>query len=345
LTAHLEGAFTPVGKGAEATLSIYAADVMIYSVNLASVPETETTDEGSAATFAPGRFSIDLEVRPDLIRRITGLTAYVDSAPDGIPCKSSSAPFRLQMDPDLSYYETTRGTTGLPSFDRFPQVLMPTFPIGFDRLTADRVDLACGLIVALQRATAAALVPSAVSLDDLLNGSGTGVIVAPASPKLEAAVPLLAGKRLTASARDRVKRLKIDSNLPAAVLEATQLDGRNFLSLSWTDGRQPEKNEGGRLLAGQIVATLAAPTANFRSLSGDTYLLSPGSPPLSISLNGRDLQATPLRIAPNYLARLMPIALVALGIGAVLVALGVLRYWLRRRRRKGSGGGSGAESS
>ncbi len=314
MVIHLEGAYTPLSRDAEGTMTVNLNSVLVEAVNL----------EGD------GDFAIDVEVPPAEMRRATTVTVTVDYSPEGGCNTAGAVPVNVQIDPEASWVRIVPGQSLSAGFARYPQVLVDGFVVAVDRYTIDRVELAVRLVAALQRVSTPDLEPRFVTLDEALAAEGPAVIVAESDPALALDAPLLSLDPLSVVDEDRVELLRFDVDLAHAVLEAFDAGDRDRLLLTWSGGRQGS-TAAGLAFADQLLDSFSTRTETWGVLFGDTYLISQGSPPLSISLRGDSVQPTAGRPAPDYLARAEPLAVAAAFIVAVAWALARLRRWRIRR--------------
>jgi hypothetical protein len=324
---HLEGTLTPIAKGADATMSLLVDSTLVQSRNLAGF----TGDENADGVKAPGHFQIDATVPADQLKRSLEVTLVVDYSPPGGECRPGDVPFMMQLDPANSRISVEPGQGLSPGFQRFPQVLLPTFRIGLDEYRIDRLGLSFRLALALQRVATAPLDPSFTSVDKAVGADGAALIVSKWTPGLLKAAPLLSADPYSVTNDQRIEKLRLAVDQPHAVLEAFQHEGNDRLMLTWSDGRDGGA-AAGIAQADLLLDGIATREQDFSGLFGDTYLVSTGAPPLSISVRGEDVQSTPVRQSPNYLQRAKPLLLAAVGVGIVVAVMA----WIRRRRRTGA---------
>ncbi|RMH69481.1 MAG: hypothetical protein D6683_16065 [Actinomyces sp.] len=311
---HLEGAYTPLSRDAEGSMTVNLNSVLVEAVNL----------EGD------GDFSIDIDVPPAEIRRATTVTITVDYSPEGGCNTAGAVPVNVQIDPEKSWVRISPGQSLVASFARYPQVLVDGFVVAVDRYTIDRVELAVRLVAALQRVSTPDLDPRFVPLDEALVADQPAVIVAENDPRIQIDAPLLSLDPISVIDENRTELLRFDVDLAHAVLEAFDVGDHDRLLLTWSGGRRGSTATGLHF-ADQLLDSFSTRNETWAVLFGDTYLLSQGSPPLSISLRGDSVQPTAGRPAPDYLARAKPLAIAAVFIAAVAWALGRLRRWRIRR--------------
>ncbi|MFN8041612.1 MAG: hypothetical protein U0Q07_20515 [Acidimicrobiales bacterium] len=328
---HLEGTLTPIPDGADATLSLLVNNQLVTSRNLHGF----TGDERADGTTTPGRFALDAKIADDSVKRALDVRVLVDYSPPGGECRPGDVPFMIQLDPKLSTLTVDPGQSLPAGFERFPQTLAPTgFDIGVDEYTPERLALAFRLVLSLQRTTSQALDGSFTSLDQAVAAGRPAVLVSQWTPALLKSAALLSGDPMSHTDDQRVERLRMDVDQPRALLEAFTWDNQDRLLLTWSDGTAG--TAAGIAQADALVTSIGTRTTDYGSLYGDTYLVSPGTPPLSVSLRGQQIQATPSADKPNYLARAKPLLIAAVVLALIVLAMSWL---LRRRRRKAAATG------
>lgn len=329
---HLEGALTPIPDGADATLSLLVDNQLVTSRNLHGF----TGDERADGTTTPGRFALDAKIADDSVKRALDVRVLVDYSPPGGECRPGDVPFMIQLDPKLSTLTVDPGQSLPAGFERFPQTLAPAgFDIGVDDYSPERLALAFHLVLSLQRTTSQPLDGSFTSLDQAVAAGRPAVLVSQWTPALLKSAALLSGDPMSHTDDQRVERLRMDVDQPRALLEAFTWDNQDRLLLTWSDGTAGAT--AGIAQADALVKSIGTRTTDYGSLYGDTYLVSPGTPPLSISLRGQQIQATPSADKPNYLARAKPLLIAAVVLAAIVFAMSRL---LRRRRRKAAAAGT-----
>ena len=311
LSVHLEVTHTAVPEGARGSLSVAVNGLFVDSAPLS----------GEARTV------LDFDMDRADVGRDTTIQVTVDFTPAHGECQPEQVPFSWQVDYIKSTI-TTRGGQGLaPGFARFPQVLVPGFSVGLDRLDSHRLQLAIGLLATLQRTAGRRLVPdSFASVDQVLERQAPGVLVTATTTSFLESRPLVATNplRVADSSVDQA-RLSLDQVGPSAYLQAYQgLAGVDYLALTWQDGGQ----ESGMNLAAELVSSLTLVDFGFRQLFGDVYIVSAEAPATSISLTGASAQETPVRAAPSYTTRSVAIIFLAGAVGLSIVFGG----WWRRRK-------------
>lgn len=329
---HLEGTLTPIPDGADATLSLLVDNQLVTSRNLHGF----TGDERADGTTTPGRFVLDAKIADDSVKRALDVRVLVDYSPPGGECRPGDVPFMIQLDPKLSTLTVDPGQSLPAGFERFPQTLAPAgFDIGVDDLTPERLALAFRLVLSLQRTTSQPLDGTFTSLDQAVAAGRPAVLVSQWTPALLKSAALLSGDPMSHTDDQRVERLRMDVDQPRALLEAFTWDNQDRLLLTWSDGTAG--SAAGVAQADALVSSIGTRTTDYGSLYGDTYLVSPGTPPLSISLRGQQIQATPSADKPNYLARAKPLLIAAVVLALIVLAMSWL---LRRRRRKAAATGA-----
>lgn len=326
---HLEGLHTPVPKGAESILTLTVGGSLVASRDLAA-------DEVEPNSAGP-RFSIDVDVPSELLQRTAGAVLSVNYIPPGAVCKVGSGPFTLQLDEKLSYFRVQYGDGDLVGFANYPQVLLPEFAIATDKPSLDRVTLAARLMASLQRLAGEPLSPQIMSIEEASKYDGPALLVgaAPDTPSSPLALgssiafKKSSGTTLEFSTDDGLAALTASdppkSNSNAHRLVLNWVDPAGVVADAPTSGGDAVRGLG---LAGELLASIEGQRHSFRDLFGDTYLIGPNVPPVSLSSVDGPIQPTPMRLAPNYLARALPL----LAIAALVAAVAGLMIWLRKRR-------------
>ncbi len=305
-----EGRFTPLADSAQATISIFFNGVLAHAENL----------QGNDA----GHFEFDVTLTPELLTRTLGLQVIVDYTPPSGFCRPGEIPFELQVDP-FTELIVVPGQIQDPSFDRYPQVFVPEFRVGLDAYSHDRVALAIRTLAALQRITREPLEPDFVDLQTAMATNQPSFLVAEDTADIGQYLDLLADEPLAVASEDRVELLRFDVDVGRAILSAYELENNDRLLLTWTEG---EIGVSGPELATDLIDSFSSRTDSFKTLFGDTYLVSEGSPPLSISVRAGEVQPTPIQLAPDYLQRAVPFL-----IGLLVAVAGVVLFVLMQRRR------------
>ena len=322
---HLEGALTPIADGADATLSLLVDNQLIASRNLTGF----TGEKNADGVLTPGRFTLDGKVADESVKRGLDVRVIVDYSPPGGECKPGDIPFMMQLDPRASTLTVDPGQTLPPGFERFPQTLAPAgFDIGLDQYGTERVNLAFGLVLAMQRTTSKLLDGTFTDLDSAIGSTAPALLVSQWTPDVLRSAALLSSDPLSYTDDQRVERLQLTIDQPRAILEAFKSANKDRMLLTWSDGNGAPGS--GLAQAEDLVAGISTRTTDFSALFGDTYIISPGTPPLSISLRGDRIQATPVRQGPDYIARAKPLVLAVLVLGAIVLGMA----WVIRRRRR-----------
>jgi hypothetical protein len=272
---------------------------------------------------------MDATVGPDELRRSLDLLIAVEYSPPGGECRPGEIPFVFQLDAANSTIDVEVGQSLPPDFSRYPQVLLPGYTIGVQDYDPEQISLAYKLALALQRVSADALDASFTTLDRAAESDRAAVLVTPWAPELSGTGPLLSLQPTSVTNDSRIEQLRMAVDLPHAVLETFEADGRDRLMLTWSAGSGDDTavavDQADGLLAG-----ISTREKDFDSLYGDTYISSTGAPPLSVSVRGGNLQSTPRRESPNYLRRALPLLLAGLAVAGVVLAMA----WLRSRRSR-----------
>lgn len=338
LHIHLEGLHTPPPKGSESILTLSVGGTLVASRDL--------VEDKFEPNSAGPRFSIDVEVPAELLQRTAGAVLSVNYIPPGAVCKVGSGPFTLQIDEETSYFRVQYGDGDLIGFANYPQVLLPEFAVAMDTATLDRVALASRLMAALQRLAGDALAPKVMSIDEATSYDGPALVIGQADAA--ASSPLALGDRVSFH-KSSGATLEFSTDDGLAALTASDPPAKNpdahRLVLNWVDPAAgtdaagtdaagtdaPGANSAstvGLSLAGQLLDSIEGARHSFRDLYGDTYVIGPNVPPVSLNSLDGPIQPTPMRLAPNYLARALPL----LAIAAVVAGVAGLMIWLRKRR-------------
>jgi len=280
-----------------------------------------------------GTYSYDFDLDPQLLARNTGLVVVVDYTPPSGWCRPGEIPFILQISP-FSYFDITPGEGIDVGFERYPQNLVDSnFTIALDDFSMSRLDLATRLVGALQRTTNVALEANYVRLDQADKVDGPVVMLTASGPDYLSSAPLLSTNPISVINDDRIELLRFDVNLGHAVLEAFDYYGNDRLMLTWNSGHDPDPAVGIKF-ADQLIDSISTRDDSWTSLFGDTYLLSDGAPPLSISVRGKDLQPTPSILAPDYIGRAKPLVIAMLFAAMAAFLLNMLRKWRIKMREE-----------
>ncbi|GEM_PF-2246609 len=315
---HLEGAYTPLANNAQATMSIYLNGVLIDAVNLYG---------------GDGHFDYRLQLDPEQLARSTSLSIVADYSPPSGWCRPGEIPFTLQVSP-LSSFEIVPGELLPPGFERFPQNLVPDdFYVAMDSYSTGRLSLALRLVAALQRTTNVALDAQFISVDDAAKVDGPVVVISNSGPDWLDNAPLLATNPISVINDERIERLRFDVDTPHAVLEAFEFHDQDRLILTWNSGHNDDPTLGMKY-ATELVDSISTRDESWKILFGDTYLLSAGSPPLAIAVRDDEIQPTPTLVAPDYIARALPLLAAAIFAAMIAFVLNRLRVWRIRKRQE-----------
>ena len=313
MDVHLEIAHSAVPKGATATVTVLVNDLIRSSAEL-------TAD--SRATFDFGLIGTTLT-------RDTTITINVQYTPPGGFCRPGEVPLIWQVDYTRSTLSGRFGQGIDAGFNRFPQVLVGGFEVGFESLDAQHLSLGIGLIAALQRAAGTPLVPTvAATISDALASPLPSILISRTNQEFMASNPLLdTGPLRVAEPQRRSQVLDVQLSGAYAVLQAYESFGVDHLGLSWEDSA----TSNGLDLASTLVKSMNTRQVGFRQLFGEVYLISEGTPAASISLRGDSTFETPLRSAPEYRSRILPLLIAIAGLLGIAL---LIWLFLRRRRRR-----------
>ncbi len=309
---HLEVVHAPVVRGANASITTVLNGVL-----------------GDAVSPLEGesRSIIEIELGPDAVRRVTGLQLLVDYVPPSGYCRPGEIPWTWQIDHTASFFRVVPGQGLDPGFERFPQVLLPEYALGLDRITPERVQLAAQLNGILQRISSQPLEPKLMSFAEASRFNGASVLIAPSeNDEPDATRPLLDVGTFRLADEERLELLDFEIGSAHAVLQAYEVGDLDRLLLTWADGDRPA--DSGEAFAVELLESVNTRSVDFKSKIGDTLLISEDSPPATLSLAGINPTETPSRDAPDYLGRLIPL----LRYVGLLLAAGAMIWFIHRRR-------------
>ena len=312
LALHLEVVHAPVANGADASITAVLNGVL-----------------GDAVSPVEGesRSIIEIELGPDATRRVTGLQLLVDYVPPSGYCRPGEIPWTWQIDHTASFFRVVPGQGLDPGFERFPQVLLPEYALGLDKITPDRIELAAKLNGILQRISSQPLEPILMTFEEATRSDMAAVLVAPSeTDEADISRPLLDVGTFRLADEERLELLDFEIGSAHAVLQAYQVGDLDRMLLTWADGDRPA--DSGEAFAVELLDSMNTRSIDFKSKAGDTLLISEDSPPASLSLGDINPTETPSRNAPDYLGRLIPL----LRYVGLLIVAGIVIWFLHRRR-------------
>ncbi len=295
-TLRLAGTYSPVPSGGTATLAVLLNNGLVHALPL-----------GQA-----GRFDFLTTLPAGLLRRDNTLTVRVLYTPPGGDCRVGVHDLIVRLDP-ASYLEVKRGQKLPPGFERFPQALLPTFEVSFDKLTPTTLQSAVQLVTALQRLTHTPLHPRVVPWEQALRDRQPLLAVALDPARAEALNPPLEPKpfRLLDSEGNELLRLGIETRF--VILEAFTAGGRDVLLLTHRD-----------LPEGLVTLTQELQKGDgWYALNGDVWLLPATGLPVAMRLRGSGLRIEPLPPSPlTWWQRIRPFVY-----AAAFAAVVVFLFW------------------
>ena len=273
LTLHLKGTYTPVPPGGTATLTVLLNDGLVYAAPL-----------GDA-----GHFQHTISLPSPRLRRDNTLTVRVMYTPPGGDCRVGVHDLMVHLDP-ASTLEAKPGQTLPPGFQRFPQVLLPTFMVTFDPLDIDTLQTAATLVSALQRLTTTPLRPRVLPWEEALNQDAALLVVTQHSRKIAALRPPLEPLPFRILDADGREILQLRTDMPFATLQAFEHQGRDVLL--WTHRNFPE--------SGRQLERYLHDRDGWYDLRGDVWLWPKGEKPVSFRLRESGLQVHTLPEPPSF---------------------------------------------
>lgn len=308
---HVEGVYTPIDGGAQGSMSFNLGGQMIQGWTLG--------DQGA--------FKFDFEIPEEMHSRSFDYQLSVDYSPEGGCDTLGAIPMNVQINPDLSFMEVGGGQSLEPGFARFPQTLLGGFAVGLATYDLNHVAMSVRLLAALQRLSPVDLSPEFVDVATAMSAPTSAVVISSTTASVLEAGPMLSTDSMTVIDEERLKLLDFEVDLPHAVLEAYESAGADRLLLTWSNGGGPPRS--GYAHVTELLDSFSTRQLSFQRLFGDTYLLSDGSPPVSLSLRGKQVQRVIAVGGESIFARLLPLQITAVaGMISVVIVL-----WMRSRRK------------
>ncbi len=327
----VKGAFSIIGDGAVATLSLLVNNQIVSSMKL----EDET-----------GNFSLAFDLPPELITRDMSFVVRVDYTPPGGNCRPGVFPFTYQLMP-TSYIDISRGQGMEAGFERYPQNLLPWFRVGFDKFTLDRVNIATQLAAALQRNSVVTLDPRVTTFANALDGllddktkkerlitleAAPTILIGASRPKDTNALETPLGPdplRVFVGAED--ERIRYSINNDFAVIEVDEVGGEDEKAPKYD--RMLVTWRGSDDMPTGLLEGFYVPKQGWSMLKGDTYFKAGGTPALDLSLRRKAVLPSPTKNSKTIAQRVGPLLKLGL-ILTIVVLLGVFfRLVMVRRRR------------
>lgn len=267
---HLVGTHSVLPKDAAVTLEVRWNDYLVAAVDLSTTRDV---------------FTVDADVPASVLQSDNGVQLALHAVPAGGRCERDLAalPFTVDIDGRRSTVTAAPGTGETVGFQRFPQVLSGTLPIGVrgtgEARTTNAVR-AAGIVAALARAARTPLDVRVVDADTLLEGGQSGIVVGAGgedSNRVNAPLRLFGVRLLSTGTATQT----VGTDTPYAALQVAHSPQRDLLLLGgWDSGT----GQSGPLLD-RLAARIGA--GAWSSLSGDIYLANPGGQDLT--LTARDI--------------------------------------------------------
>ena len=164
---HLVGTHSVLPKDAAATLEVRWNDYLVAAVDLSTTRDV---------------FTIDADIPASVLQSDNGVQLALHAVPAGGRCERDLAalPFTVDLDGRRSTVTAAPGTGETVGFQRFPQVLSGTLPIGLRGNGAERsanAVRAASIVAALARAARSPLDVRVVDADTLIEGGQSGIVV------------------------------------------------------------------------------------------------------------------------------------------------------------------------
>lgn len=306
----LRAQHTPVAPNADATLHLYLNGSLLRSTRL----QQTQVDEWFTVPRHLLRRDNTMEVR---------FQYFSDEDRD---CLFGGQAFTATIDPSTTF-SLKQGDLLAPGFDRFPQVLLPTFGVYLEAPTVDNLNVATRLLGAMQASTRVPLTPNYQSTLPVASAAPAGlsqalVAVGGAALPEQLNAPLQ-GPGFTLKGRDDLMtRLAFEPSSPFAVLQAYEQQGRNVMVMHHTPGAELTRH----LLLDEILR----PNGWF-DVHGDLAVRGADGEAITLRYLSDDYRIEPLAdLSPQgFLRGLWPWSL----IGAVML-LGLTVFLSRRRKKR-----------
>ncbi|MBY6707015.1 hypothetical protein HQ308_09390 [Rhodococcus sp. BP-241] len=315
LRVHVLGDYTPLSSEIAGALRI-----SVGSNDLVTWPADDT-----------GRIDQWVDVPADLVDRVTSLDVAMQTSGNGDAC-STGGSLTLTVDGGTTI-ESSGGTPDARGFASVPQALMPTVDVALAQQDLPNTVRAATLLTGLQRLSARALSPAVVPVEQLLTGSGPGLLVAPdgvddLGVDSELTLPLATTGTSILTLRDAAgetdsAQVTVDSDVPFASVQVARDDDRTLLVATASD---PVQLDG-------LVNWLGEDPTRWDRLTGDVVLGAGEREPVSLSSSADVAEAEPVAAgstAPTGVTAILVAGLVALLVG---VGAAVLVYVRSRGRQ------------
>ncbi|MGB0385754.1 MAG: cellulose biosynthesis cyclic di-GMP-binding regulatory protein BcsB [Ardenticatenaceae bacterium] len=308
----LAGTYTPPVTGAQAELSVLFNGALIHAEPL----------EGD------GTFDIYLNVPNELVERDNELMARFDYTPAGGECKVGVQPFTGQL-AEGSYLQVTRGQSIAPGFDRWPQVSFPSAVVGIEPLNQTMLKSAVNTVIFMQRITKNQLQWSVEPWSDALVAEKPTVLVTTDSQAVSTLEPPLTLEEQRIIDNNDQQVLQVDLNMPLAVIQAFEKEGRDILLLL---------QQGENQLLPDLTATLVNDDLGLYDIQGDVVLKSDASSSIvDLRLRSETYRIEPLApTASVWVTRYQPLFYLIALVAVLLVMAWVYPRVVRRGPTKAS---------
>ncbi len=302
MTVHLRATYTPVADLDSASLMVGVNGQAVYSAPLTAAGTVD-------ATF---------EVPPEFLRQRIAFEFNLAYSPRQV-CNPMIAPLTFQLDP-RSTVTVTRGGPPLDGFGAVPSEFSPEFLVALDGSSPIQLDYATRVVAAIAQRTGSTLMPRVVAVEDAANATKGALIVANAATLAPTSLRPPIGGESTGVRVDLPSELRADITGGLGSIQVFADTPRNrTVALVTTNGPWA--------LVDPLFAHIDQLPDAWSSLDGDVLAAGP------------DGTVTDLSIGPAVATSAPPdggvtgATWLAIGIGAVLVALGLAgAVWWRRRR-------------
>jgi hypothetical protein len=267
ISLRLVGAYSPVPDGGTANLAILLNDGLV-----------------TALPFdRSGRFDTYVSFPGSLLRRDNRINLRILYTPPGGDCRLGAHNMIVRIDGG-SYLEAKEGQSIDEGFERFPQVLFPSFDVSFDQRTIRSVENSARVVAALQRLSKTMLSFDVVPWD--LNRRSNKALVAIASQNTSGSAiqPPLELTSFRVIDSDHRTLMQTENDAHFGVIQAFSQNGRDVLLLS--DRMAPEK-------LGRLTELLSDGNGWF-DLTGDIWIQGDDREPSLLRIRGSGLRIEPI---------------------------------------------------
>lgn len=265
-----------------------------------------------------------VEISGEQLRSGNGLTIRLQAVSANQACVSDGLlpQIRLDIDTATSTVAGVSGRGASAGFAEFPQAFTGATSTAFgEEATAAQLEAAGTLLAALQRATPRPMVVEEIAADDLIGGSGPGILIGATAEQTRA---LRAPLRLseTRLISDTAGELTVAVDQPFAALQAVRHGGRDLLVLAAYPGGEGADTDG--VLTGAVGGLDGT---GWWQLYDSVRLATPGKDPVLLQVNDIVPQEETKADYAN-------VAWWALGGLVLLVAVGLIAAAARSRRKR-----------